>query len=145
MYTISRSVLHRHHLARDPFTITPAKKGPRRLGIQNPATRIHLRGKPEPTALLIINPCGVWSVTHRRYIRRTRRRCFRDLNKDLHPVRKKVRRYRMKQWPQYRQDEELRSLRCKLANFYWAVMPEEVKARTVLINKIFLKNSCTTE
>jgi hypothetical protein len=24
-------------------------------------------------------------------------------------------------------------------------MPEEVKARTVLINKIFLKNSCTTE
>jgi hypothetical protein len=29
------------------------------------------------------------------------------------------------------QEEELRSLRCKLTDFYWAVMPEEVKVRIV--------------
>jgi hypothetical protein len=60
MYTISRSVLHRHHLARDPFTITPAKKGPRRLAFRIRRRGFTFEGSP---SLLIINPYGVWSVT----------------------------------------------------------------------------------
>jgi hypothetical protein len=43
-----------------------------------------------------------------------------------------VRKVKINQWPEYTQDEELRSLRHKLADFYWAVMPKEVKASIVL-------------
>jgi hypothetical protein len=87
-------------------------------------------------SLLIIDRYGVWSVTHRRYIRKTHYRRFRDLNKEIPPIikdyKKLVRRVKKNQWPQYKQDDELRSLRRKLADFYWTVMPEEVKARIVL-------------
>ena len=42
-------------------------------------------------SLLISNRYGVWSVTHHRYIRKTRHHRFHDLNKELHPIRNKVR------------------------------------------------------
>jgi hypothetical protein len=109
MYPISRRVLHRHHLARDP--LLPSHR----------ATRVHddwrsesggevstFEGNP---SLLIIDRYGVWSVTHRRYIRKTHYRRFRDLNKEIPPIikdyKKLVRRVKKNQWPQYKQDDEL--------------------------------------
>jgi hypothetical protein len=115
------------------ITITPAYKGPRRLAFRIRRRGFTFVGSP---SLLIIDRYGVWSVTHRRYIRKTSYHRFRDLNKELRPIikddKKLVRRVKINQWPRFKQDEELRSLRGKLADFYWALMPEEVKARIVL-------------
>jgi hypothetical protein len=111
------------------LTITPACKGPRRLAFRIRRRGFTFEGSP---SLLISDRYGVWSVTHRRYIRKTRHRRFHDLSKELRPIRDKVRRDKMNQWPQYKQDEELRSLRRKLADLYWSLMPEEAKRTTVL-------------
>lgn len=114
-------------------TITPAYKGPRRLAFRIRRRGFTFEGTP---SLLISNSYGDWSVTHRRYIRKTNHQRFHDLKKELDPIRRdyrdQVRKVKINQWPQYTQDEELRSLRHKLADFYWAIMPKEVKARIVL-------------
>jgi hypothetical protein len=114
-------------------TITPAYKGPRRLTFRIRRRGFTFEGTP---SLLISDRYGVWSVTHRRYIRKTNHHRFLYLKKELDPIIREcknlVRKVKINQWPEYTQDEELRSLRHKLANFYWAIMPKEVKARIVL-------------
>lgn len=78
--------------------VTPAHKGPRRLAFRIRGREFTYEGRP---SLLISDHHGVWSVTHRRYIRRTRQhrfywedmpeedracvlRLYRDLRRQLH-------------------------------------------------------------
>ncbi|CAL4918408.1 unnamed protein product [Urochloa decumbens] len=112
----------------DKSSIAPPYKGPRRITFRIRRRWFTFEGCP---SLLISDRYGVWSVTHRRYIHKTRRLRFHDLKKELDPIRIQVRKHKMNRWPQYSQDEELRSLRRKLADLYWGVMPEQAKARTV--------------
>ncbi|CAN6287230.1 unnamed protein product [Urochloa humidicola] len=110
-------------------SIVPLDKGPRRLAFRIRRRCFTFEGSP---SLLISDRNGVWSVTHRRYIRKTRCLRFDELKKELDPLRIRVyESYKMDRWPQFNEDEELRSLRRKLAGFYWGLMPEEEKARTV--------------
>ncbi|KAG2536104.1 hypothetical protein PVAP13_9NG157500 [Panicum virgatum] len=112
---------------RDQGSIAPPHKGPRRLAFRIRGRPFTFEGGP---SLLIRNRYGVWSVGHRRYVRKTRYHRFHDLKEELDPIRATVRELGMSRWPRYSQDEELRSLRQKLADLYWGVMPEEARART---------------
>ncbi|CAN6309826.1 unnamed protein product [Urochloa humidicola] len=109
-------------------SIAPADKGPRRLAFRIRRRAFTFEGCP---SLLISDRNGVWSVTHQRYIKKTRCLRFHDLKKELDPIRMQVHKDKMSKWPQYNEDEDLRSLRQKLAGFYWSVMPEKEKARTM--------------
>jgi hypothetical protein len=139
MYAITMStrvLLHmqQQQLARDPL---PALHRSTRVhddwhsesgGEDSPSreARAYCSASATATAASVPSPTGATSA-------RRATAASHDLTKVLHPVvRDKVRRYGMKQWPQYKQDEELRSLRRKLADLRWSLMPEEGKARTVI-------------
>lgn len=118
--------------ARKRSIVTPPYNGRRQLAFRIRRRGFTFEGGP---SLLIIDRDGIWSVAHRRYIRTTRHRRFHGLKAELDPVRAGheawVRRFGLDTWPQYAQDEDLRSLRRKLAGFYWGVMPGAEKRRTV--------------
>lgn len=84
--------------AKKTSMVTPGHKGPRRLAFRIWGREFTYEGRP---SLLISDHNGVWSVTHRRYIRKTRHhrlywddmpeaerervlRLYRDLRRQLH-------------------------------------------------------------
>lgn len=69
-------------------SIAPPHRGPRRLAFRIRGRRFTFEGRPN---LLISNRYGVWSVGHRRYVRKTRYHRFRDLKVELDPIRATVR------------------------------------------------------
>ncbi|KAL6643697.1 hypothetical protein ACP70R_018463 [Stipagrostis hirtigluma subsp. patula] len=106
--------------------IMPSCGGPRRF-----LFRIRRQGfsYDGSQSLVISNRFGLWSVGHRRYIRKTRYHRYCLLKPQLEPVARDYNsmeeKLRMSRWPEA---EELVALRQKLADLYWRVMPEERKA-----------------
>ncbi|KAL6847432.1 hypothetical protein ACP4OV_023285 [Aristida adscensionis] len=109
--------------------IAPSCGSPRRLLFRLRRRSFTFDGSP---SLLISNRFGVWSVAHRRYIRKSRYHRYMELRRLLLPVKTQYAALEKKLHLSQRPEAaELRAARQKLADLYWSAMPEEKKAGIV--------------
>ncbi|CAN6329498.1 unnamed protein product [Urochloa humidicola] len=111
----------------------PPQNGPKRFAFRIRRRGLTFRGSP---SLLISDRLGVWSVTHGRYIRKTRRHRYFELREDIDPLyetyKALVRERGMHGWPEFSPvADEVAALVQRLLDMYWDARPEELNAATV--------------
>ncbi|CAN6356596.1 unnamed protein product [Urochloa humidicola] len=111
----------------------PPQNGPKRFAFRIRRRGLTFRGSP---SLLVSDRLGVWSVTHGRYIRKTRRHRYFELREDIDPLyetyKALVRERGMHGWPEFRPVAgEVAALIQRLLDMYWDARPEELNAATV--------------